>query len=66
MVAVLGPFEALPYYIHTYIHTYIFRACMAYGFNPTAWRQVGVVSIISETVAAICTAVVVVRCNSRW
>jgi hypothetical protein len=21
MVAVLGPFEALPYYIHTYIHT---------------------------------------------
>jgi hypothetical protein len=23
MVAMLGPFEALPYYIHTYIHTYI-------------------------------------------
>jgi hypothetical protein len=23
MVAVLGPYEALPYYIHTYIHTYI-------------------------------------------
>jgi hypothetical protein len=22
MVAVLGPYEALPYYIHTYIHTY--------------------------------------------
>jgi hypothetical protein len=22
MVAVLGPFEALPCYIHTYIHTY--------------------------------------------
>jgi hypothetical protein len=23
MVAVPGPYEALPYYIHTYIHTYI-------------------------------------------
>jgi hypothetical protein len=25
MVAVLGPFEALPFYIHTYIHTYVYK-----------------------------------------
>jgi hypothetical protein len=27
MVAVLGPYEALPYYIHTYIHIVYIDAC---------------------------------------
>jgi hypothetical protein len=36
MVAVIGPYEALPYYIHTYIHTYIHNMqseIILYGLN---------------------------------